>query len=360
MWSRAGRFVKLAVVVAVVLAVTESALRIPAVAAAIPESGLYYASAVQARIDRIRALAADGTSVDALFVGNSVVATNISPAIVDGDLAEAGLSVTSFDLGLPPGLTIDPLRVQLDRLWLRETQPRVVVFAVRYVDFVDPVAAADSAIFTSGRIESRWVDTSLRSRIELLLIDNSALLRRAGALAGFLTNHDEEGGAGGGDGGGFPVDPRGHQPRYGTVDENVATYGIADTPGGSIASDGYDMPIDPASYESGLAMLRETHALVEARGARFVLLNMPEHPQKFLAGQDGAERYASYLDALSSFADTEGIVLLDPSQGSLESWSDAGLFFDFHHLNAGGAEVMSHAIAELLLAAGVFDAGEGS
>jgi hypothetical protein len=147
---------------------------------------------------------------------------------------------------------------------------------------------------------------------------------------------------------GFEIDERGFNRTEKILSEVRDEYQLDQIPGGAAAENGYQLPISSETYRSGLSILATTHEQVRAAGGMYVLVNMPEHADKFVGHRQGEERYQDYVDALRTFAASEGIVFVDLVSDDLRSFGDDTMFADFNHMTPEAAERLSRILAEHL------------
>jgi len=325
-----------------VLLVAEAGLRLPAVEAVVGPPDIFYHPGVTERLEVLDDLQQAGLAVDVLFVGSSVVRTNISPLVFDASVAEADIEVVSFNVGLS-ALRPDPVLLYLDELWLDAVEPRVVVQAVRYEDLADAVAVDEFEPFDGGRYEQLWLSDSPLARVQEAALSSSRLLQYAGVLTELLALPGalrEEG---------FEIDERGFNRTERLLSEVRSELSPDDIPGGNAASNGYDLPIDEATFEFGFEVLAATIDRVEAAGATFVLVNMPEHAEKFIGHPDGAARYEHYVGAVRAFADAHDVEFVDLVANGIEEYADDSMFADFNHMTPEAAAALTKRLAASFL-----------
>ena len=98
---RESKWVRWTALTALLLAITEGLLRVPAIQHALPTRTHYYEPGIAVREDALRRTLAPNGHVDVLFVGSSIVRTNIQPLTFDqlvrGRTQEP---IVSFNAGL--------------------------------------------------------------------------------------------------------------------------------------------------------------------------------------------------------------------------------------------------------------------
>lgn len=330
-----------------VLLLLELVVRLPTVEAWLGRPDVHYHPGVAERIEALETTQRDD-SVDVLFVGSSVVRTNIRPLLFDQLVSEAGVRLTSFNGGLS-ALTVDPARLYVENLWLQEAEPLMVVQAVRYADIVDAVPAAEFEPFTTSRIEPLWIEDSAVSRVEEFFLLRSHLLQRAGLLTELLADPPEAFRSRVG----APIDERGWTATTVTLAERRATTTLTDILGGAEGAVGYNHPLSGEALEDGLASLDATIEQVLSSGSTYVLVNMPEHGDKFLNAEDGGTRYQAYLDALRALADKHRVAFIDVTAADAEMFRDDLWFSDFHHMSPVGADRFTRLLASAMIEGGL-------
>jgi len=320
-------------IVATVL-LAEGLLRIPAVAEAVPERNPYYHGGVQERIDALEALQAE-SDIDVLFIGSSVVRSNVSPHAFDDEVSVAlGRPITSFNVG-GSGLHPDSVRLLYERLWSELVQPGYVIEFVRYAELRSDKTAQE--FFAGSDIERAWAEGGIAGSTRSFLQEHSALYRRRGVLATWLSHEKPPKG--------YKIDDRGHSESKPSLSEALATRDHSDIAGYEAIASGYGDPLDEETFTTGLAVLERTAEVVEDSGSIYVIANMPEYPEKFLAAPDGEERYQFYLDTLEEFARERGIVFLDVTGGDVNEYGAMELYSDYHHFTETGATRLSKELA---------------
>ena len=265
----------------------------------------------------------DQGQVDVLFVGSSIVRTNIRPLIFDEIVGSGGAGIVSFNGGLS-GLMPDAIRFYVEHFWLDRARPTMVVQGIRYDELADVRSAADHDRLMGGTIEPLWLSARPADRARATAIENVKLLQYRGWLAAALDRRR----------GGRAIDARGYTPT-GLALEDAIEEGLIDSAEAYTGEERFDV---------GATFIRRIHALCEQRGVRYVLLNIPEHPDRF-PERDGDAIYGTYLDTLRSLAAEEGFVFIDPSNGDLGAFDIEGTFSDFHHMTPEGAAALTHEIA---------------
>jgi len=336
-----------------VLLLAEVLLRIPGVASAIGRPDLYYWPGVRDRLDAILVTEQGVGDIDVLFIGSSVVRTNIRPLQFDRALADAGIDVVSFNGGLS-GLRVDAVRLYVEEFWLEVLSPQVIFQAVRYKELLHPEPAEEYVRFDQGRYEPLWLSTSPLAPLQRFALDNLRLAQHAGLLTDALVSPDSAFE----DEVGFPINSRGWNATVRSLPDLRATMDVVEIPGGSDAVRGFSGPLDVAALDVGLAMLAETIAAIRAAGASYVLVNMPEHGDKFLNAPNGAALYGDYIEILSLFAADQGVLFLDVTEGDASMYQTDEPFSDFHHMTPEGAAELTRLLAEAMLESGARLLGE--
>ncbi len=309
------------------LLLAELSLRSPTVENHLPEPDPYYDIGVETRLQVLDTLLARRHHVDVLFVGSSVVRTNIQPLRFDSLMrSRTGVRLVSFNGGMS-ALVPDPVRLYLQHFWFPHVHPDLIVQAVRYEEMHSDVTAENWYRFKSGHLEKRWISHGLLSGTVAQLIGHTRLLYYQGTVTEWLVSgwspadrvHD------------FPVDRRGYGATELTLRQAVARGRLDGSP------PVYDSPYGPEDFATGLAALRRSVRLAHSQGADYVLVNMPEQCGRFLDAPDGRERYQGYLRVLRAFAAAEHIRFIDVTHGDPATWCDERWFSDYHHMSPLGA-----------------------
>jgi hypothetical protein len=274
--------------------------------------------------------------VNLLFVGSSVARSNISPLVFDAELAAAGYDVVSFTGGLG-GMRLDPARLYLERLWLEEVQPDVVIQAVRYEVLAEVVPVETFGPFDGGKYEQLWLSDSPLAQVEETALRLSRLIQYSGLLTGVLARPDSALVLDA-----VAIDERGFTGALGKLVGDRRP--ITEIPGGDAAAHGYEVPLDEA-FGAGFEALSETIALVRESGAEYVLLNMPEHRDRFGPQPQGEERYQRYVNALAAFAAEQGVPFVDLTAGDVNAFDDDVLWANYIYFTAEAAEALTRRLA---------------
>ena len=321
-----GRFA--AVVLLLVLG-AELVLRFPQVRALLPPRTHYYHPLIAQRLDAIERMTRVHGRVDVLFVGSSIVMTNVDPLAFDHQMAREAGSLVSFNAGLP-GIWPQSVQLYLEHVWLPAARPRVVVQGIRYAELAATTHAKHESQVWTGRVEQGWRDADLLTRLHAETVERVHLLQYRGALIRALERHRD------GWSGDSLTDAmnagRGYEPRPANPDAEWVE----------------DLPNDGTCTSNrcavGFAALRRTIAAVRATGAAYVLANVPEHVTRW-QGPDAADRYRAYVDALREFAASEGVAFVDPTDGNVAQFRDMP-YSDFSHMTADGSRQYTLALAD--------------
>ncbi len=323
-------------IVVLMLVLAELALHVDPVRRLLPPPNPYYDGGVETRLQALEVVLEEYGRVDILFVGSSVVRTNFQPLVFDREIAErTGIEIVSFNAGLS-GLPPDPVQFYLEHLWLERVSPRIVLQGVRYSELQDVRTAATFEPFRAGLFEPRWLRGSRVDEIELFLLQHVRLFYYRGALTETLRsfqwppNRPR----------GFPIDSRGYNATELLLEE-IRARGLLD-------ETAYTDEPTLESFRTGLAALSRAAEACRARGVEYVVVNMPEHSDKFLSEPGGRERYAVYIQVLQVFAEERGILFIDVTEGDVAAYADDSLFSDYHHMSPLGAEQFTRALAVYL------------
>lgn len=315
--------------IAALLVAAELLLRSPVARTRVLLPTHHYQDGVALRQLALEKVLREEGRLDLLLLGSSVARTNLRPLLLDEVLREgrpgaaAEPEIVSFNGGLS-GLMPDAVGLYLERFWLPRAQPRMVVQGIRYAELADPRAATDQERLMDGRIEPLWLSDRPADRARASAIERLRLLQYQGWLTAVLDRRR----------GGREIDARGFTPTGLTL-EAALEAGLLEPP---------ERYTGEESFARGLEAIRRTHALSASRGVRYVLLNMPEHPDRY-PREGGEALYRAYLDTLRELARQEGFDFVDPTDGDLRAFDQEGAFSDYHHMTPEGAARLTRAIA---------------
>jgi hypothetical protein len=311
----------------------------------LPEANLYYQQGVVDRFEAAQLTRQEDGPIDAAFIGSSIVRTNVDPLEFDRRLEEGGARpFVSFNCGLS-GLAPYEVRLYLKHRWFDVVQPRIVFQGIRLAELS---AASDpmNSRLRAGQLESLWLDDSdpwgwreaVLSHVGLLHYRGEVFqtLRRFQDGKPFreLTRKQR-----------FAIDRRGHQ----NSDQPLSAYRMHVTQQGKSVVYGDNTPLEAGfsstPQETGFSILSQTIRDCRERGISYVLVNMPEHGERY-PGADGEQRYRQYIASLQRFADAEGVPFIDVTAGEVRHFQRDEWYSDFHHLNAEGARCFSRMLAD--------------
>ena len=325
---------RVALIVLLLLGTTEAALRLPQVRAVLPPRTHYYHPTIAQRIDALERVLTVHKRIDVLFIGSSIVLTNVHPMLFDHLVSEQPRKLVSFNAGMA-GLWPTSVHLYAEHLWLPKSRPRIVVQGVRYPELATSTHAKNETQVWSGNIESAWRESDLVTRLYSAAAAHVHLLQYRGAVPRALERF-RYGWAGAYD---AELDDsyasRGYTPMGGSG-EDPAEREAPDLP-----SDG---TCDREKCAVGFAALHRTIAAVHATGASYVLVNVPEHAARW-RGAGGVERYRHYVETLRAFADVEGVAFIDPTEGDPFRFAQTP-FNDLSHMTAAGSRQFTRALAE--------------
>jgi hypothetical protein len=335
-WRRLVRF---PVAVMVALLAIEALLRVDWVAHLLPPPTQFYQPAVPKRLDALRHVQASAGGVDILFIGSSIIRTNISPLEFDAVVRRRlGVKVVSFNAGLS-GLWPSAVEMYFRELWLERAHPAVVMQGIRFPELVASSFAADEDVL-GGTVERRWYRNGPLDRLEWRLLDNVHLLQYRGAVGLWLRKYADRTLARDEDAR-WAIDARGFTHRGPLLRVMLASGRLA----GERPHAG---DLDPDRNRVGFAAIRRTAELCRRAGVRYVLVNVPEFAFRWSAS-DGADRYARYLDTVRRFAAANGIEFIDVTGGRADAFADPDEYSDYHHMSPAGAARFTCLLADHLV-----------
>jgi hypothetical protein len=331
--ERPRRWGTFLVLVLVLLGSVEAALRFPEVRSLLPARTHYYHPAIAQRIDDIERVLRVHRRVDVLFIGSSIVVTNVNPLLFDTVAARQPHDLVSFNAGFS-GLWPTSVHLYAEHVWLPLTSPRIVVQGVRYPELAAITHAKNETQVWTGRIESTWRDADVLTRAQAAAVSRMTLLQYHGSLTRLMQRfrHGRIGTADPDEGDRHAI--RGHYPRGAPENASVEQW-QADLPNdGTCASN---------RCAVGFAALRRTIAAVRAAGAAYVLVNVPEHAARWR--EPGAiERYREYVESLRSFGAAEQVDFIDPTDGDPFRFAETP-YNDLAHMTAAGARQFTRELA---------------
>ena len=85
------------------------------------------------------------------------------------------------------------------------------------------------------------------------------------------------------------------------------------------------------AFDAIRASARQTHA----SGARYLLVNVPEHSYRWSA-PDGPARYRAFIQAMTQHARAEGFEFIDVTQSVPNRFANDADYSDYHHMSPAG------------------------
>ena len=320
-----------ALITVVALLGAEAALRFQQVRALLPPRTHFYHTFIAKRVDTLERLTGVHARTDILFVGSSIVMTNVHPLLFDTLIGSESGEVVSFNAGLP-GIWPASVHLYLEHVWLPIARPRMVVQGIRYAELAATAHAKHETQVWTGRVEAAWRDTDLVTRWYSAAVRNVHLLQYRGSWNSMLDRY-RNGWVGDSANTDLGSAWRGYEPRpaglpdMGQWEEDLPNEGAC----------------EGEACQVGFEALRRTIAVTRAAGAAYVLLNVPEHEMRW-RGPAPAERYLVYVAALREFAAVEGVPFIDPTRGTL-GLIEPELYHDFAHMTAEGSRRFTRAVA---------------
>lgn len=322
----------------VVLGGAELALRSDFAFETLPVTRNYYTYDVTRRLKNLRTLQRDDGPVDVLFVGSSVMRSDIRPSIVDRRLQQrTGEHFVSFNAGqskmFPSGAAL-----YLERLWLERMTPRLVVHGVREAELAS--RQKKPYYLKHGRIEELWLQDTWGSNLQADLIRDVALLQQQGIMRRTIGRLREGRALHQVEKGEIMANGRGFRAERGTVQ--------AARKRKSKRLWRYRKKPRASRYKYSLRAIDRMHAACESRGIQYVLLHLPEHPERFQT-EHGPAIWADYKQRVRSLAAERGIPYIDITGGDLRMFANDKYYADYHHMRPAGASRFSIKVADGLL-----------
>jgi hypothetical protein len=319
------------VVVLLLLGAAEVALRFPQVRSVLPPRTHYYHPAITTRLDAIERMLGDERRVDVLFIGSSIVLTNLDPHVFDAVAAQPEGNV-SFNAGLP-GLWPTSVHLYAEHLWLPTARPRLVVQGIRYPELAATTHAKHETQVWSGKIERSWRESNVLTQLHAKVVANVYLLQYRGVGVRVLEAFR---------------DGRSDNVGWENAYETQGQQPISDAQATPMENWEADLPNEGVCESSrcdvGFSALRRTIAAARAVGSDYVLLNVPEHASRW-RGSEGLARYRHYLERLREFAAAERVDFIDPTDGDPFRFERTP-YADFAHMTEAGSRQFTRAVAE--------------
>jgi hypothetical protein len=313
-----------------VVAGAETALRFQQVRALLPPRTHYYHPAIATRLDALERFTSVHGRTDVLFAGSSIVMTNVHPLLFDSAVGKESNQVVSFNVGLP-GIWPSSVHLYLEHVWLPVARARMVVQGIRYAELAATTHAKHETQVWTGLVEAGWRQTDLLTRLRAAIVGHVHLLQYRGAWNAVLERYRN--GRVGQTAEASSLGLRGYEPR---------PAGLAD-----VRQWEEDLPNDGTCDRNACAVgfeaLRRAIAVTRSAGATYVLFNLPEDAMRW-RGPAAAERYRAYVAALRTFAATQGVAFVDPTDATLDRY-DHTLYSDFAHMTAEGSRRFTRALA---------------
>lgn len=318
------------------LGLAEAALRTSYVFALLPMPMPYYTFDVTRRLHDYDALLDERGPVDVLFVGSSAVRAGFRPPVFDAAVRKAGGGeVLSFNGGFskmfPPSA-----RLYLEHVWLTRKKPRFVLHGIRPVELSTyPDRWPKHLRF--GTIESLWAQQDWLSTLEAEVISHSKLLQYRGTLNTSLNRWSKgeplhppvENGELFSDSTGFRAEKHRLSALIGTDNENMWIYNTV---------------LTRKQVERGLSVLGTMQRQCQKAGVRYVLVNLPEHPNRY-SHKRGPATWQLYQKMVQAWAKAHHVPFIDITRGDYKRFADVEYYADYHHLRPEGAKALSELVA---------------
>ena len=334
-------FLPFVLAVTAVVAVCEGALYCRPLRERIPLLPPYYVAEVETQAVLAEEVLRETGEIDCLFIGSSVVGHGIRAELFDRELERlTGDRMSSFN-GWACALMPSCVEFYLHNFWLKRFRPKVIVQGVRLLYLRSDYTPCEHAALKRGRHERLWLAPSAANGFRVWALNHVMLYRYRGSLRACLRDFNWPPAIGHG----VVFDARG-----GIAHENTCQ--APDAAGLAAA--------DPERWEAhtfiryarettdryprGLAALRRVGEWCREQGVVYVLVNMPEHPDRFDTA-DGERIYADYLADLRRVAQEVGGELVDVTKGDPCAYGSEDFGPDRIHMNTPGGERFTRALA---------------
>lgn len=312
------------------LCIVEVALQNDGVRRWLPMPDPYYVPGVEAHRRLLQEFIAREGEPDVVFVGSSVVGSSIVPELFDTHVRKVGgPEVRSFNLWMS-GLNPDPVRLYWDRYWRFRCRPRFVLQGVRLAEVCSGQHAEDYERFKVGRVERWWIRKGFGAEVGAWLTEHVGLAYYSGFLGSYLRD--------------MPWPPNG--PRGPEMDmrghpistrNRVEIVDVGTKYGEGFASE---------RLQVGLAAVSAMAEACRRQGIVYMLVNIPEHRDRYPSGETGQELYSAYLHALNERCVGMGVTMLDVTRGDVNAYGDGEYASDGFHMNDNGAHRFVLEVAE--------------
>ena len=312
----------------------ELMMRTETVYRGLPLARPYYTFDVTRRIHDLERLVAEEGRLDVLFVGSSATRAAIDPKHFDEELRRTKRGdVVSFNGGMS-SMYPSGAKLYLEHVWLERARPRFVLHGIREAELAS--RAKRPNYLRHGRIEALWLQGSPIAALQAALLDELKLLQYRGTLNTVLSRakdgepwHIRERGESVSDERGFRREKRPLAKTRRRGSKRLWKYG--------------GKPEDER-YARSLPALEAMHELCKRSGATYVLVNLPEHPERF-GKRYGPAFFDDYHRRTRAWARARGVALLDVTDAQLGAFADDRWYSDYHHLSPEGAEHFTEMLA---------------
>lgn len=312
----------------------EHVMRTETVYRLLPLARPYYTFDVTRRIHDLEQLVADEGRLDVLFVGSSVTRAAIDPRHFDRELRQKKRGdVVSFNGGMS-SMFPSGAKLYLEHVWLERARPRFVLHGIREAELAS--RAKRPKYLQHGRIEALWLQRSWIADVQAALLDELTLLQYRGTLITVLSRAK--------DGKRLHIRERGEQASDERGFRREKRPLARARRGGSKRLWRYGGKPDDKRYARSLPALEAMHELCRRNGATYVLVNMPEHPERF-GKRHGRALFDDYHRRTRAWARAHGVALLDVTDAQLGAFADDRWYSDYHHLSPEGARRFTELLA---------------
>jgi hypothetical protein len=221
--------------------------------------------------------------------------------------------------------------------FLKHASPRIVLQGIRYPELKSSSEAEDYKRFRKGCIERAWFNQSLFGKLKVFAIENIQLLYYKGmltaALQRFYSFNQSI----------IKIDTRGYNMQDGSNLSDAKRKSLVDA-----VESPYSDIIYVKNYHKGFSHLKRTIDICKKQGIDYVLVNVPEHGDKFLNAEGGKRLYDLYISELKKFANQESILLIDTTNSNPDSYRNDRDYSDYHHMSVAGAERFTKELASVI------------
>jgi hypothetical protein len=299
----------------------------------LPLARAYYSFDVTRRLHDLEQLEEQGP-VDVLFLGSSVVRAGLDPDQFDAVLKKKGRRMRSFN-GAFSSMFSPAAKLYLQHVWLDAARPRFVLHGVREAELA--LGTREPAQLSRGLIESLWLEDNSWSLFKASLLQHVHLTHYRGTLRKLIERYRDGQPFQQRERGELKTGPRGFREERTPLAKKRKT--------GSKRLWKYRTQPEENRYRNSLPALEAMRQICADAGATYVLVNMPEHPDRY-GSAEGPALFQDYIHRIRRWAEQHDVPFIDVTDGDMRAFRNDHYYSDFHHLSPLGAKRLSTLVAE--------------